>query len=182
MTTTATWSTSRQRSSAPAFRNAFSATTSTSNLGLERPTPGDAASRRSSRGFQPAGSCEPRARRYATAFSEKPSCRTDAKLAEIDRQLSQKEAERATVAATISKFEATVPLLELRVEIRKYLLEKDLGYLTDLADLTGNRHDLLVHKSRYQEAEAAVAALTETRAKTAAEYRRGWKIPADLLV
>jgi hemolysin D len=95
------------------------------------------------------------------------------KLAEIDRQLSQKEAERATVAATISKFEATVPLLEQRVEIRKYLLEKDLGsritYLTDLTDLTGNRHDLLVHKSRYQEAEAAIAALTETRAKTAAE-------------
>jgi hemolysin D len=102
----------------------------------------------------------------------------NAKLAEIDRQLLQKEAERATVAATISKFEATVPLLEQRVEIRKYLFEKDLGsritYLTDLLDLTGQRHDLLVHKSRYQEAEAAVAALTETRAKTAAEYRRGF--------
>ncbi len=102
----------------------------------------------------------------------------NAKLAEIDRQLSQKEAERATVAATISRFEATVPLLEQRVEIRKYLFEKDLGsritYLTDLLDLTGQRHDLLVHKSRYQEAEAAVAALTETRAKTAAEYRRGF--------
>ena len=102
----------------------------------------------------------------------------NAKLAEIDRQLSQKEAERATVAATISKFEATVPLLEQRVEIRKYLFEKDLGsritYLTDLMDLTAQRHDLLVHKSRYQEAEAAVAALTETRAKTAAEYRRGF--------
>jgi membrane fusion protein, hemolysin D len=102
----------------------------------------------------------------------------NARLAEIDRQLSQKEAERATVAATISKFEATVPLLEQRVEIRKYLFEKDLGsritYLTDLMDLTAQRHDLLVHKSRYQEAEAAVAALTETRAKTAAEYRRGF--------
>ncbi len=102
----------------------------------------------------------------------------NAKLAEIDRQLSQKEAERATVAATISRFEATVPLLEQRVEIRKYLFEKDLGsritYLSDLTDLTGHWHDLLVHKSRYQEAEAAVAALTETRAKTAAEYRRGF--------
>ena len=101
----------------------------------------------------------------------------NAKLAEIDRQLSQKEAERATVAATIGKFEATIPLLEQRVEIRKYLFEKDLGskltYLTELRISIGQRHDLLVHKSRYQEAEAAVAALTETRAKTAAEYRRG---------
>jgi hemolysin D len=100
----------------------------------------------------------------------------NAKLAEIDRQRSQKEAERATVAATISKFEAMIPLLQQRVEIRKYLFEKDLGskitYLTDLQDLTGQQHDLLVHKSRYQEAEAAVAALTETRAKTTAEYRR----------
>src|SRR6476660_6206723 len=100
-----------------------------------------------------------------------------AKLAEIDRQQSQKEAERATVAATIDKFEATIPLLAQRVEIRKYLFERDLGskitYLSEQQDIVGQRNDLLVQKSRYREADAAVAALIETRAKTVAEYRRG---------
>src|SRR5207249_540275 len=39
----------------------------------------------------------------------------DSKLAEIDRQLSQKEAERDTIAATIEKLQATIPLLQERV-------------------------------------------------------------------
>jgi hemolysin D len=99
-----------------------------------------------------------------------------AKLAALDRQRSQKEAERATIAATISKLEATVPLLEQKVEVRKYLYDKELGskllYLSDLGDLTGQQQDLLVQKSRLNEADAAVAAITETRAQTAAEFRR----------
>ena len=47
-----------------------------------------------------------------------------------------------------------------------------LTYLTEYQDLVGQQQEVLVQKSRYHEAEAAVAALTETRAQTAAEYRR----------
>jgi hemolysin D len=98
------------------------------------------------------------------------------KLAALDRQLKQKEAERDTITAAVAKIEATIPVLTQKVEIRKYLYEKDLGskiiYLTEYQDLVSMQQDLLVQKSRYQEADAAVAALTETRAQSAAEYRR----------
>jgi hemolysin D len=98
------------------------------------------------------------------------------KLAAIDRQLKQKEAERDTISAAIAKIETTIPVLAQRVDIRKYLYDKDLGskltYLTEYQDLVGLQQEVPVQRSRYQEADAAVAALTETRAQTAAEYRR----------
>jgi hemolysin D len=98
------------------------------------------------------------------------------KQAALDRQLKQKEAERDTIAAAITKIETTLPVLTQRVDIRKYLYDKDLGskltYLTEYQDLIGQQQEVLVQKSHLQEAEAAVAALTETRGQTAAEYRR----------
>jgi hemolysin D len=87
------------------------------------------------------------------------------KLAALDRQTKQKEAERE------SKLEATIPILQQRVEIRKILYDKDLGskivWLTDYQDLIGLQQEVLVQKSHLQEAEAAAAALVETRAQTA---------------
>jgi hemolysin D len=49
-----------------------------------------------------------------------------AKLAALDRQRAQKEAERATLAATIAKLDATIPILPERVNIRKGLSDKEL--------------------------------------------------------
>jgi hemolysin D len=99
-----------------------------------------------------------------------------AKIAEIDRQIAQKRAERQTTSATVAKLEATIPLLEERVNLRKYLYESKLGskinYLSELQDLVGQQHERLVQQSREQEADAAIAALNETRSKTQAEYRR----------
>jgi hemolysin D len=99
-----------------------------------------------------------------------------AKLTEIDRQLAQKDAERETIVATIAKLSATVPLLQERVNVRKYLYDKEIGtkiiYLTELQELVGQQHDVLVQKSRLREAEAAVATLTQERLKVKAEYRR----------
>jgi hemolysin D len=98
------------------------------------------------------------------------------KVAALDRQLKQKEAERDTITAAITKIETTVPVLTQRVDIRKYLYEKDLGskliYLTEYQELVGLQQEVLVQRSRYQEADAAVAALTQTRAQATAEYRR----------
>jgi hemolysin D len=101
-----------------------------------------------------------------------------AKLAALDRQIAQKEAERDTTAASIAKLEATIPVLTQRVDVRKYLFDKELGskltYLTEYQDLVAQKQDLLVLKSKYREADAAVAALVQTRVQTEAQSRRTW--------
>lgn len=100
----------------------------------------------------------------------------NAKLAAIDGQLAQKDAEQATIKASIEKLKAIIPPLEERVEIRKQLFNKELGskllYLTELQDLVGQRQEIAIQESRQREADAAVAGLKETRTKTVAEYER----------
>ncbi|QOZ69847.1 HlyD family type I secretion periplasmic adaptor subunit [Bradyrhizobium arachidis] len=99
-----------------------------------------------------------------------------AKLASIEHQVAQKEAERTTITATIGKLEATIPLLQQRVDMRKQLFDKELGskifYLQELQDLVGQQQELVVQRSRSKEADAALAALVETGTKTTAEYQR----------
>jgi len=99
-----------------------------------------------------------------------------AKLAQVDRELAQKDAERATVAAQIAKLEATAPVLQERVDVRKILYDKQLGsklvYLTEYQDLVGMKHDIEVQRSRLQEAVAAAAALRESRDRAMSEFRR----------
>lgn len=100
-----------------------------------------------------------------------------AQLAAIDRQEMQRKAERDTVDATIQKLEATIPILQQRVDVRKQLYDKELGskllYLSDLQELVGQKEDLKVQNSRLREAGEAIAALKEARLKAVAEYRRG---------
>jgi hemolysin D len=99
-----------------------------------------------------------------------------AKLSELDRQTSQKDAERQTVAANIAKLQATIPLLQERVDTRKYLADKGLGskmtYLSEDQDLVGQQQDLAIQQSKMKEADAALATLKETHERTAAEFRR----------
>jgi hemolysin D len=101
-----------------------------------------------------------------------------AKLAALDRQRVQKEAERATIAKTIEKLQATLPLLQQRADIRKTLYDHETGsrwnYLEILQALTEGQKEIEVQKSKYQESDAALAAIVETRVQTAAEYRRTW--------
>jgi hemolysin D len=49
-----------------------------------------------------------------------------AKLAVLDRRRAQKEAERATIAATVDKLEASLPVLQERMDMRKTLYEKPI--------------------------------------------------------
>ena len=99
-----------------------------------------------------------------------------AKIAALDRQRAQKEAERATIAATIGKLDATIPILQERVDIRKGLADKELvskiTYLETLHQLVDQQQNHKVQESRHREAEAALAAIIETRAQAEAEYRR----------
>jgi hemolysin D len=99
-----------------------------------------------------------------------------AKIAALTRQQAQKEAEHATTSATIRKLETTIPVVQQRVDIRKTLMDKELGskltYFEILQLLLEQQAELGVQKSHLQEAEAAVAAIHETRRQAEAEYRR----------
>jgi hemolysin D len=99
-----------------------------------------------------------------------------AKLAALDRQKAQKDAELATVNATVGKLETLIPVLNERVEIRRTLYSHDTGskasYLELYQQLVETQQDLTVQKSRAHEAEAAVAAIAQQRLQAEAEYRR----------
>jgi hemolysin D len=99
-----------------------------------------------------------------------------AKIAALARQQAQKEAEQATTAATIHKIETMIPVIQPRVDIRKTLMDKELGskltYFETLQLLVEQQGELSVQRSHLREAEAAVAAIRETRGQAAAEYRR----------
>ena len=98
-----------------------------------------------------------------------------AKIAALARQQAQKEAEQGTIAATIHKLETTIPVIQQRVDIRKTLMDKELGskltYFEILQPLVEQQEDLGVQKSHLHEAEAAAAAIRETRGQAEAEYR-----------
>ena len=99
-----------------------------------------------------------------------------AKLTALDRQLTEKEAERATSKAQIEKIEALIPILQQQVDIRQTLFEREIGskliYLQTLQSLVEQQQELLVQKNHYNEADSTVAAITATRAQTQEEYRR----------
>ena len=105
-----------------------------------------------------------------------------AKIAALARQQAQKEAEQATIAATIHKLGTTIPVIQQRVDIRKTLMDKELGskltYFEILQLLVEQQEDLEVQKSHLHEAEAAAAAIRETRGQAEAEYRH--KLSDDL--
>jgi hemolysin D len=98
-----------------------------------------------------------------------------AKIAALARQQAQKEAEQGTIAATIHKLETTIPVIQQRVDIRKTLMDRELGskltYFEILQALVEQQEDLSVQKSHLQEAVAAAAAIGETRGQAEAEYR-----------
>src|SRR5580704_1038944 len=97
-----------------------------------------------------------------------------AKIAALDGQRAQKEAELGTISATVDKLDAVIPTIEERVNIRKALSEYSnrLQYFEVLQQLTESQQERLVQKSHLKEARAAVAAIIETRGQTNAEYRR----------
>jgi hemolysin D len=99
-----------------------------------------------------------------------------AKLAVLDHQRAQKEAELATTAAIVSKLEASLPVLQERLDIRKTLYEHTTGskanYLEMLQSFIEEQHELDVQKSKYNEAVSALSVIIEERAHANAEYRR----------
>lgn len=99
-----------------------------------------------------------------------------AKLAALESQKRQKEAEYASIEAAIKRLEGMIPLVRERVDMRKILLEKQnvsrIVYLENLQSLADYEGELGVQKSRLSEAKAAIESLTESRAATEKEFRR----------
>jgi hemolysin D len=99
-----------------------------------------------------------------------------AKLAVLDRQQQQKQAERATIEATIAKMEASLPIMQERSDIRKTLYEHTTGskanYLELLQQFVEEQHELEVQKRKADETTAAIAAIAEQRTETAEQFRR----------
>ena len=77
-----------------------------------------------------------------------------AKIAALDGQKAQKEAELATISATVDKLEAVIPTIQERVNIRKTLNEygSKLQYFEVLQQLTESQRKRLA--DRFHEAQA----------------------------
>jgi hemolysin D len=100
-----------------------------------------------------------------------------AKIAALDGQAAQKEAEQATIGASIHKLEAMIPTISPRVEIRASLMQQGLvsrlTYFETLQQLVEESEELSVQRSRLREAAAAIVSTRETRDQTVAEYHHG---------
>jgi hemolysin D len=124
--------------------------------------------------FRPPAGADPGLVAMQKQFLIRETDEIRAKLASLDRQRAQKEAERGTIEATIAKLQADEPSIKGRLDIQKTLVDKELGskitYLETVQQLTENEGDTAIQKSRLEEAKAAVAAIVENRAQTAAEF------------
>jgi hemolysin D len=126
--------------------------------------------------FAPPGDASPELVATQRKFLADQLAEQRAKLAALDRQQAQKEVERATGAATVAKIEALLPILQQTLDVRQTLYEHETGsklaYLQALREYTEQQQELAVQKSHTREAEAALSVIAETRAQTAAEFRR----------
>jgi len=116
------------------------------------------------------------------AYLVKQTEAINAKLAALDGQMAQKQAERNTTAAMIDKLEAEHPIISQRVEIRKSLADRELGskitFLENLQELTNNEKDTSVQRSKLAEADAAIVEISDTKTQAVAEFHRS--LLADL--
>jgi hemolysin D len=77
--------------------------------------------------FRPPAGGDPALVTMQRQFLLTQTAKQRAKLAALDSQKTQKEAERATTAAAIGKIEALIPLLQQQVDMRRTLFEHETG-------------------------------------------------------
>jgi membrane fusion protein, hemolysin D len=126
--------------------------------------------------FQPPADAPPNLVAVQRQFLLNQTGEQQEKLAVLDRQRQEKQAEHETIVATIDKLEASLPILQERVDMRKMLFDHNTGskaeYLELLQPLVEEQHELEVQKRHSEETTAAVAAIDEQRKQTGEEYRR----------
>jgi hemolysin D len=127
--------------------------------------------------FHPPDNASPQLIAVQRQFLQHQIDEQKSKLASLDAQLAQKQAERATISATIGKIEAMIPPIQHRVDIRNELLQNEFGsklqYFQEVQLLVEQQQELQVQKSHDHEAEAAIAAITASRAQAVSEYSHG---------
>lgn len=105
-----------------------------------------------------------------------------AKLASLDRQIAQKEAEGREVRAAVARIETALPLLREQRDIKQKLLGNLFGsrltYLQVQQQVVELEHELVVQQHRLVENEEARASLDQQRLSLQAEYRKS--LLADL--
>lgn len=98
-----------------------------------------------------------------------------AKLDGLDQQIQAKSAERDESRATLGKIEATVPLLEEKVQMYAVLMERNLTSKVNLLDsqksLVEAQHERIVTQHHIESTVAQIAALVQQRKQTEEELR-----------
>jgi hemolysin D len=104
------------------------------------------------------------------------------KIAALDQQILQKNAEAEEIAATIAKLEASLPFLAEQAEIRRSAMNIEFGnriaHLDAQIRLADQQNELIVQQRKAGETTAASKALERQRAQAGSEY--AGKILSDL--
>ncbi|WP_370125915.1 HlyD family type I secretion periplasmic adaptor subunit [Bradyrhizobium ottawaense] len=104
------------------------------------------------------------------------------KVAAIEEQIAQKNAESESIAANITKLEASLPLLAEEADIRKKAMAIEFGnriaHLDAQIRVTDQTNELAVQRRRAVEITAARQALERQRSQAISEYLQ--KVLSDL--
>jgi hemolysin D len=99
-----------------------------------------------------------------------------ARLDQLDQQIAAKTAERGQATAMAAKYAAAVPLLQQKEGIYQQLygnmLSSKISLLDAERDLVAAAHDRDAAQHQAEEAAAEIAALTQQRRETEADFRR----------
>jgi hemolysin D len=100
-----------------------------------------------------------------------------AKIAALDHQIAQKDAEAEETAAVVAKLAASLPMLVQTADIREKAMKLAYGnviaHLDAQLKLSEQRHELVVQQRRAVEVTAAREALISQREQARAEYTQG---------
>jgi hemolysin D len=98
------------------------------------------------------------------------------KMASIDQQIAQKNAEADSVIAAIAKIDASLPLIEETASVRRKAMEIQYGnriaYLEAQTRLVDQQNDRIVQERKLAEIKAARQALEEQLGQTKSGFER----------
>jgi hemolysin D len=121
----------------------------------------------------PAGASQADIARTKSAMSAQASEQL-AKLASINRQMEQKQAEEQSVRAAIAKIEATLPLVQEEASVREKAMQIQFGnriaYLDAQTKLVDQQNERTVQQRKIVEIEAARQALEQQLDQTRSGY------------
>lgn len=96
------------------------------------------------------------------------------KMAVLEQEISRKRAELGSTAANIKKIEATLPMLQQRLDMREKLLKEsfvaELTVIESRLEVASQLNELAVQKEKLKESESALKAAELARMQAHAEY------------